>query len=222
MGKRTPQNYISLSDAAKYCNYSQEYLSLRARQGKIRAEKRGRNWFTTQKWLKEYLRNKEKYSKHRPYRDGHDNGRLKENLAEPISVSDQFERTPVLLKSTLAPSGKEELALTSVKKIIFQTQLDLKFGFVFSLISILLISGATFGRVSSLDFFRGARNISHYNLQALEEFSEWLPRAAQRKTARFWSNPSGFGSDIVFSVGDFSANFSGGLKNIVGAIKKSR
>ncbi|MGB0757446.1 MAG: beta strand repeat-containing protein, partial [Patescibacteria group bacterium] len=47
--------FISLADAAKFCAYSQDYLSLRARQGKLRAEKHGRNWVTTKEWLWEYL-----------------------------------------------------------------------------------------------------------------------------------------------------------------------
>ena len=49
-------NYISLREAAKYCSYSQDYLKLRARQGKFRAVKIGRNWVTTKEWLKDYLR----------------------------------------------------------------------------------------------------------------------------------------------------------------------
>ncbi|PJA02100.1 hypothetical protein COX73_02535, partial [bacterium (Candidatus Gribaldobacteria) CG_4_10_14_0_2_um_filter_36_18] len=50
------KEYISLSDAARYSGcYSQEYLSLRARQGKLKATKIGRNWITTKEWLDEYL-----------------------------------------------------------------------------------------------------------------------------------------------------------------------
>lgn len=49
------ENYISLREATKYCSYSQEYLSLRARQGKLKARKIGRNWFTKKEWLQEYL-----------------------------------------------------------------------------------------------------------------------------------------------------------------------
>ncbi|PIX03165.1 hypothetical protein COZ78_01845, partial [bacterium (Candidatus Gribaldobacteria) CG_4_8_14_3_um_filter_42_11] len=49
-------NYISLTEAAeKYTNYSQEYLSLRARQGKLKAVKIGRNWLTKKDWVEEYL-----------------------------------------------------------------------------------------------------------------------------------------------------------------------
>jgi len=55
MGEKT--QYISLSKASKYCSYSQEYLSLRARQGKLKAIKIGRNWVTKKEWLDEYLKN---------------------------------------------------------------------------------------------------------------------------------------------------------------------
>lgn len=47
--------YISLMEASKHCNYTQEYLSLRARQGKLKAIKFGRNWVTKKEWLEEYL-----------------------------------------------------------------------------------------------------------------------------------------------------------------------
>jgi len=49
------QKYISLAEAAEICSYSQEYLSLRARQHKLQAIKMGRNWFTTREWLDEYI-----------------------------------------------------------------------------------------------------------------------------------------------------------------------
>ena len=48
-------SYLSLQEATKYCGYSQEYLSLRARQGRLKAIKFGRNWVTRKEWLKEYL-----------------------------------------------------------------------------------------------------------------------------------------------------------------------
>ncbi len=48
-------SYISLSEAAGRCSYSHDYLRLRARQGKLKAEKFGRNWVTTPAWLDEYL-----------------------------------------------------------------------------------------------------------------------------------------------------------------------
>ena len=46
---------ISLSVAAKLTPYSQEYLSLLARKGRLHAIKRGRAWVTTQNDIEEYL-----------------------------------------------------------------------------------------------------------------------------------------------------------------------
>jgi hypothetical protein len=55
MNSRDKADYISLTEAAANCQYSQEYLSLRARQGKLKAVKLGRNWVTTPGWLDDYL-----------------------------------------------------------------------------------------------------------------------------------------------------------------------
>ena len=55
MDSNKGQKFISLQEAAAQCEYSQEYLSLRARQGKLGAKKLGRNWVTTEEWLKEYV-----------------------------------------------------------------------------------------------------------------------------------------------------------------------
>ena len=54
-------NYISLTEATKFCNYSQEYLSLRARAGKLKAVKLGRNWATTEEWIQDYIAKVELY-----------------------------------------------------------------------------------------------------------------------------------------------------------------
>ncbi len=48
-------DFITLTDASKYCDYSQEYLSLLARQKKLKAKKIGRNWYTKKEWLAEYI-----------------------------------------------------------------------------------------------------------------------------------------------------------------------
>ncbi len=48
--------FINLRDAAKYCDYSQEYLSLLARKGKIAAVKINRNWMTTKEAIEEYIK----------------------------------------------------------------------------------------------------------------------------------------------------------------------
>lgn len=48
------EQWIPLSQAAQGTPYSQEYLSLLARQGRIEAVKRGRNWYTTRQAVAEY------------------------------------------------------------------------------------------------------------------------------------------------------------------------
>ncbi len=52
------EKLISMSEAAKLSPYEQEYLSLLARRGELKAEKVGRNWFTTVDWLNEYIATK--------------------------------------------------------------------------------------------------------------------------------------------------------------------
>jgi hypothetical protein len=53
--ERPDPGYIKLSKAAEFSPYSQEYLSLLARKGKIHAQKFGRNWYTTKKAINDYL-----------------------------------------------------------------------------------------------------------------------------------------------------------------------
>lgn len=47
--------YVPLSALAKKFPYSQEYLSLLARQGKIDAHKKARNWLATEKSISDYI-----------------------------------------------------------------------------------------------------------------------------------------------------------------------
>lgn len=53
--KTEESQFISLAAAAKMTNYSQDYISLLCRQGKLKAEKMGRNWVTTKEWVYEYV-----------------------------------------------------------------------------------------------------------------------------------------------------------------------
>jgi hypothetical protein len=48
--------YISLAAAAKFCPYSEHYLRLRSRQGKLKSIKLGKKWMTTRAWLDDYQR----------------------------------------------------------------------------------------------------------------------------------------------------------------------
>jgi hypothetical protein len=55
---RMEEKYLSMAQAAEVSPYEQEYLSLLARRGELKAEKIGRNWYTTVEWLNDYLRDK--------------------------------------------------------------------------------------------------------------------------------------------------------------------
>ncbi len=47
--------FISLADATKYCDYSQEYLSKLAKEGRLDAHKKSRNWVTTKQAVLDYM-----------------------------------------------------------------------------------------------------------------------------------------------------------------------
>ena len=54
------KNYLSLREASSRIPYSQDYLRLLIRLGYLRGVKLGRNWFTREDWIEEYIR---KYSR---------------------------------------------------------------------------------------------------------------------------------------------------------------
>src|SRR3989338_4259589 len=60
MTAQEKKNFISLAKAAEGTPYSQEYLSLLVRKGKIDARKFGRNWFVTKTSVNEYLDRQQK------------------------------------------------------------------------------------------------------------------------------------------------------------------
>ena len=95
--------FISLLEANKLCDYSQEYLSLRARQGKLKSRKLGRNWYTTEEWLKEYLSNPINNS----YKKESKEFQKKEITTQDINVIAKMfnlRRSPVMKKSFPAGS----------------------------------------------------------------------------------------------------------------------
>ena len=55
LGDGKKQEFITLAEAAKNSPYSQEYLSLLARRGKLFSKKIGRNWYTTRNAVQDYL-----------------------------------------------------------------------------------------------------------------------------------------------------------------------
>lgn len=57
---RGGSEYVSLAEAARGTAYSQEYLSLLARKGRIEAIKLGRNWFIKKEAVERYIKSKKK------------------------------------------------------------------------------------------------------------------------------------------------------------------
>jgi hypothetical protein len=53
------EHLIPLKELAQHAPYSQEYLSLRARQGKFDAVKLEHTWYSSMRALKEYIKEKE-------------------------------------------------------------------------------------------------------------------------------------------------------------------
>ena len=127
------KDYISLEEATKYCDYHQDYLSLRARQKKLKAVKFGRNWVTTKEWLEEYL------SKVEDYKNG--NGKIETISEESLSVEKdlKIEKEESLSeeKIILYPIAKKEKDFSSSSKI-FSLKL------FFALTSVIIIVSGIF------------------------------------------------------------------------------
>jgi hypothetical protein len=117
------KEYISLNEAASYCFYSQDYLSLRARQGKLKAVKFGRNWVTRREWLNDYLKKIEEYK---------NNSKIESRkIVSPPANLPIEEKLP-------------ENILASIKEPV----LPLRFGLFVLLIFVLLMGGIFFEKSS--------------------------------------------------------------------------
>jgi len=138
--KDPKQKYVSLTGMIGYSGYSQEYLSLRARQGKLKAIKLGRNWVTTKKWIDDYLKKtndyknnknknkiklsdrtkiKEKREKIKELRGRQDLKELKElkgRKEEKAEKTERIERVEVELEE-LRKEIKEELKEQELKEL---------------------------------------------------------------------------------------------------------
>jgi len=127
--------YISLSKAAEFCSYSQEYLSLRARQGKLKAVKFGRNWVTTKEWLEEYINQVKEYN----------NNLKNKKVRQAKKQAEIIEPKQVLKKSV--NKNKEEFRFSenaAAKRICLSK--ELRFGFAAALVCVLLFAGFAFGK----------------------------------------------------------------------------
>lgn len=121
---------ISLTEATKYCNYSQEYLSLRARSKKLKSVKVGRNWMTTTGWLNEYLDKVDQYKEQissRPieslvkgttvvFADENAGGDVSPSLEEPM-ISEPVIETPIAEPQSVEITPDESAAVETPAEI---------------------------------------------------------------------------------------------------------
>ncbi len=127
------QNYITLQEATTHCEYSQEYLSLRARSGKLKAVKIGRNWTTKKEWLDEYLATVENYKEY-----------VEDCKAKKITKEENKEIIKEFTKQVVAPEN-----LPVNEPVFFSSRLGIGFASVFA--SVLIIAGCVFGNSSLIN-----------------------------------------------------------------------
>jgi len=189
-------NYISLQEATKFCNYSQEYLSLRARHGKLKSAKIGRNWMTTKEWLEEYLSH-----------NGNDHNIIQlasAELPQKIIFSppenlpvEYFERSDFPHNFGGSPTSRH-FRMSDI--------LNLRTSFIFVLTSILILAGGVFGKES----FRSAtQDVNNLTLPARNLASDYLQKA--------YSNFKE-GTAIVNDSAEMAVNKIGGKEIFVGGV----
>jgi len=104
--------YVSLKQASEFSDYSQDYLSLRARHGKlkaikiVKAIKIGRNWVTTKEWLNEYVNKVNEYKeKHNQDKEKYNDEKdvdIKINNISPENYDNFNNKRPVLPHAIVA------------------------------------------------------------------------------------------------------------------------
>lgn len=147
------QEYISLQDATQFCDYSQEYLSLRARRKKLKAVKFGRNWVTTKDWLEEY------FQKVNNYKESINNKNytaefVKSPPPENLPVGELREFKKGLSPETLRPA------------------------FIFGFAFVLLIAGSVFGKDSLPYVYKEVSNQAEKFIDNFENTSDQVFVAA--------------------------------------------
>lgn len=165
--KKEEKEYLSLEEATKHCNYSQEYLSLRARQGKLKAVKIGRNWVTTEDWIKKYVSQVEEYNKRIKGKPKTTRKKIKKDLSPVIRVRSNFVankempktrkvKTSALVSLKKLPLPPENLPVEAKKeKIISVQSIPWKGFFSFLILILLLMGGAALGEKDGLAYVYG-------------------------------------------------------------------
>ena len=169
------ENYISLLEATKICKHSQEYLSLRARQGKLKALKIGRNWVTKKEWLDQYLAKADDYKNNL-------NGNGKKNKIKKEEKKSELD-TRFAVPPRNLPVGEVELVPVSplsyrLSQILLEkfkqaiANSAARFGFAFILILVLMATAFIFNK-NSLNQFSKDAGVSE-TLGVFEDYGQWV------------------------------------------------
>jgi len=161
--KEITKEYISLQKATQCCSYSQEYLSLRARQKKLKALKFGRNWVTKKEWLDDYLQKVEEYK--------NNNFRVKEF----ISPSDNLPVEEVL-KPKLFNLPKLKPAFTLM--LVFVLLIT---GFIF-------IQGGPRDTSYQTMAAMGSSEVLKETLETFKEFGQWVEKGVSVQLSKIKGN----------------------------------
>ncbi len=110
MEEKNNEGYISLLEASKLCSYSEPYLRLRARQGKLKSIKFGKKWMTTEFWIKDYIQRTKEW-----------NDKIAANKTAVNEIPEKQESAPEVSRpiqtneSEVVAAGKPFPDLTKVK-----------------------------------------------------------------------------------------------------------
>lgn len=107
--------FIPLSKAAKEIGRTSEHLNLLVRQGKLKAEKLGRNWYTKKEWVDEFFSSKKKPEKKKQLKSKSPSDLLK-NL--PLAAKASFSEK-VFQAEKPSHSGLFEFKKTNQKSKLF-------------------------------------------------------------------------------------------------------
>jgi len=163
--------YISLKEASEACDYSQEYLSLRARQGKLKSVKFGKNWITTEEWLAEYIKKSQEYKKVHSRGDQKDINPDKLNLpVQPL--------VPVATKAIETPKIK---VIKIPKNLPVKKEQGFRSGFAVAFMATLFLAVIFFSQKAFLN------NSFNYTASLTQEILSDINRPATNDTSKLFT-----------------------------------
>ena len=174
-----------MQEATKYCHYSQEYLSLRARSGKLKSLKFGRNWVTKKDWLKEYIGQAEEYKNGLNNRSNNQIHKVKVVVAPPDNLSVETAINPIRLPISFW---------------------GLRTGFLAAFVFALLLSSIVFGKESLEKSTENLNDGANLALRKIIKNSSYLPAAISPES--FQTTFDVFKNYIRWLAGGAGNNFS--------------